>query len=108
VLWNDLQFVEAARETAGRVLQTPGSTDERIHMLYRLCTGDTPTADMTRRLSVALRDWIVRYGAAPDDAAALVSLGESPAAESLPKNELAAWTMLASAVLSSDAAIVKD
>jgi hypothetical protein len=108
VLWNDPQFVEAARETASTVLGTQASTDERIHMLYRLCTGDTPSAELTRRLAVALQEWTARYEDAPLDATSLISVGQSPVAESLPKTELAAWTMLASAVLSSDAAIVKD
>ena len=108
VLWNDPQFVEAARETASTVLGTQASTDERIHMLYRLCTGDTPSAELTRHLAVALQEWTARYDDAPLDATSLISVGQSPVAESLPKTELAAWTMLASAVLSSDAAIVKD
>ena len=43
-----------------------------------------------------------------EDALALVSKGESPVPEGIDTQELAAWTMLASAVLSSDSTIVKN
>jgi hypothetical protein len=59
-------------------------------------------------MQTALASWRARYGQSPDDAAALVSVGETPTPKGVESAELAAWTMLASAVLSSDAAIVKD
>jgi hypothetical protein len=108
VLWNDPQFVEAARLTAGRVLAGEAGTTARIHRLYRLCTGDVPTDALTSTMAEALQHWLQRYQSAPEDAEAMLAIGASPVPESLAKDELAAWTMLASAVLSSDAAIVKD
>jgi hypothetical protein len=108
VLWNDPQFVEAARLTAGRVLASDGDTPARIRVLYRLCTGDVPSEALATTMSAALAYWLQRYADAPEDAEAMLAIGASPVPESLAKDELAAWTMLASAVLSSDAAIVKD
>ena len=49
-----------------------------------------------------------RYQAAPSDAMQLLSVGSSARVEDLDAAELAAWTMLANAVLTSDATIVKD
>jgi hypothetical protein len=108
VLWNDPQFVEAARLTAGRALASGSDTSARIRVLYRLCTGDVPSEALATTMSAALTYWLQRYAEAPEDAEAMLAIGASPVPESLAKDELAAWTMLASAVLSSDAAIVKD
>ncbi len=44
----------------------------------------------------------------PEDAAKLVAVGESAVPTDIPAPELAAWTLVANAVLASDATIVKD
>ena len=108
VLWNDVQFVEAARATAARVMAHADSDADRLALLYRLCTGATPDAGRSALLAEALGAFRARYAAAPEDAAALVSVGESMTPDDLDPQELAAWTMVASAVLSSDATIVKN
>lgn len=107
VLWNDVQFVEAARATAVRVLdETPPA--ERVHDLYRRCTGSAPSDEIAAMMETTLETFMERYRTDTDSARALVATGESEPPEGMPVDELAAWTMLASAVLSSDAAIVKD
>ena len=108
VLWNDPQFVEAARETAARVMESSGGDQDRLTELYRRCTGSPPTPSIATAMQTALESWRTRYSASVDDAAALISVGETPTPEDVDSAELAAWTMLASAVLSSDAALVKD
>jgi hypothetical protein len=42
------------------------------------------------------------------DAAKLLAVGEHPVPADIPAPELAAWTMVTNAILSSDPAIVKD
>jgi hypothetical protein len=49
-----------------------------------------------------------RYVAAPDAAAQFLAVGAAPRTTEFPASEVAAWTLLANAVLSSDAMIVKD
>jgi hypothetical protein len=49
-----------------------------------------------------------RYTAAPADAEKLVSVGTAPRSADIAAPELAAWTMLVNAILSSDGTIVKD
>ena len=107
VLWNDEQFVEAARATAGRVMLGAEGDRDRLALLYRMCTGGTLDEGRMAALSEALAAFRERYRAGSADAASLVGVGESAAPEGLDAPELAAWTMVASAVLSSDATIVK-
>ena len=106
VLWNDPQFIEAARGVATHILtSTPA---DPIQALYRRCTGETPDGEIARSMQEALEGWLARYQATPDDAMSLIGIGESARPADIDPVKLAAWTMLASAVLSSDAAIVKD
>jgi hypothetical protein len=108
VLWNDVQFVEAARGTAARTLSGASGDAARLVLLFRLCTGRTLDEERREALAEALAEFRARYASSGADAASLVELGASPVPEGLAKEELAAWTMLASAVMSSDAAIVKN
>ena len=106
VLWNDPQFVEAARGAATQLLLS--DHDDPIIALYRRCTGTTPMPDVEQAMRDSLQIWIERYREKPEDATALITIGESMPPPDVDPSELAAWTMIASAVLSSDAAIVKD
>lgn len=98
-LWNDVQFVEAARVLAAKVLEEANSDEERIAALVRRCTAVPPTPEATKALLAALADFRDRYTNAPGDAAALVSHGEASLPSAADKPELAAWTMLSSAVM---------
>ncbi|MCH2133495.1 MAG: PSD1 and planctomycete cytochrome C domain-containing protein [Phycisphaerales bacterium] len=108
VLWNDEQFVEAARVTAERLIRESDTDDERIDALFRRCTGSPPSPAIAEAVHETLAVYRDRYAVDSDGAAKLVAVGEAPMAEDLPAAELAAWTMLVNAVLASDAAIVKD
>ncbi|HVS17946.1 MAG TPA: PSD1 and planctomycete cytochrome C domain-containing protein [Planctomycetota bacterium] len=106
VLWNDPQFVEAARVLAERVLQAAGDDRARLTQLVRRCTGRAPDARQLALLEETLEAFRARYRAAPQEAAALVEVGERPAA-ALDVVELAAWTLVASAVLDIDATVTQ-
>ena len=108
VLWNDEQFVEAARVTAQRILESSEDDRSRLSRLAIRTTGSDLSEANTRRMRDAIDAYRVRYRAAPEDALALVSVGEAPVPEHLEPSELATWTMITNALLSSDAAIVKD
>ena len=108
VLWNDEQFVEAARATAVRVLSNRKSERDNILQLYRICTGDVPSPSMARMMLKTLRAYRNRYVESNEDATRLLAVGESRFPSDIPVSEIAAWTMLANAILSSEAAIVKD
>lgn len=107
-LWNDPQFVEAARAAAERTLRDSTDDRVRIEMLFRRATGAHPSSAAIERMAAALAANRARYVATPDAAAQLLAVGAAPKPSDLDPTELAAWTMLANAVLSSDATIVKD
>jgi hypothetical protein len=99
VLWNDPAFVEASRALAQRTLGQKGDDRERLAGMFRRCTGHRPEVDELDALANALATWRSRFSAAADDAAKLLSVGDSPVSDKLDKPELASWTMVASAVL---------
>ena len=112
VLWNDEQFVEAARNLGLRSLGLP--RDEGLGALFLRCTGAAPDAEELALLGDTLDALIVRYEAAPEDASALISvgMGAMPSEDELRElgsstGELAAWTLVASAVLNLHATITQ-
>jgi hypothetical protein len=109
-LWNDEQFVEAARTLAERVLSEPDATDEdaRITWLLRTCTGRAPADEELAMLRDALADFRGQFVHGEGDAAALLGVGASPRDEVHDASELAAWTLLANAVLNLHETITQD
>ena len=115
VLWNDEQFVEAARMLAQRTLaeEAPAdmgeflddATDWRIARMFRRCTGRLPEGVELTRLREVLEAFHERYTASAEDAAALLALGEAPLPEDHDPAQLAAWTMLGNALLALDETI---
>jgi len=115
-LWNDEQFVEAARVLAQRTLESevPASmrmesplavTDWRLAQMFRRCTSRSPEAGELDALRSAFMNFSERYQAAPDEATQLLSAGDSMYAENLEPAQLAAWTMLGNALLALDETI---
>ena len=108
VLWNDEQFVESARKLAERTLREASTDRSRIELLSRRLTGERPSSSSASVMLDVLNTYRERYEAAPDDARALVAVGNSPVPEDIPPSELASWTMLTNALMATDAVIVKD
>ncbi len=105
VLMNDPQFVEASRKLAERILREGGATPEaRIAWAFKVVTARRPDADEQKALRALFEARSTFYGANSNAADALLKVGDSPAA-ALPKGELAAWTMVSSAILNLDEAI---
>lgn len=108
VLWNDEQFLEAARVLAAKVLHDPGDDASRIAELFRACTGGAPDARLRSLLESTLRGFRESFAAAPANAEKLLNVGRAAQADQPAAPERAAWMMLANAVLSSDATITKN
>ncbi len=109
VLWNDEQYVEAARALAQRTLSAAARDDsERLSTLVRRCTGRAPDARQLQRLAESLAAFRARFASAVDDAKSLITVGASEPDASLDPVELAAWTMISSAILNLDATITKS
>jgi len=107
-LLNDVQFVEAARQLAQRIMTEGGDTDAaRATFAFRLATARSPKAEERVVLLDTYRSLLLEYEQDPDAAMALINYGETPRDESLDTNQLAAWTMVASAILNLDETITK-
>jgi len=121
VLWNDVQFVEAARALAQRTLAETVPTADgavgggaegtwdadawRIARMFRRCTGRDPEPGEAARLRAALDTFLQRYAQAPEAAAKLLMVGETPVPEGADPAQLAAWMLLANALLALDEVI---
>ncbi len=149
VLWNDEQYVEAARVLAtrtlhesadgspARVVSAPVSAEpagaaegagpasaqpvltglkptvskldrERLTRLFRWCTGRTPEPAELTRIGDALNEFRERYRQKPEDAAKLLKVGVTPVPKDIDAAELAAWTMIANALMNLSATITQQ
>lgn len=108
VTMDDVQWIEAARALAQRVILQGGKTPEnRINMLSEVLLSREPSAKMTSVLTGSYEQMKKHYDADPKAARALLQVGESKANASIPAPELAAWTMVASEMLNLDETVTK-
>lgn len=106
VLWNDPQFVEAARVLAQSVMKEHDSDDRRLVAMYRRLTGHAPDDARLNVLRGLLADFKTRYANKPEDAGKLLAFAGEMSEQ--PARELAPWTMAACAIMSTDSFITKD
>jgi hypothetical protein len=108
VLLNDPQIVEAARFISQRMLKEGGSTpDQRLAWGFRLVLGRPATA---KELAVLKQMWTEQRELLASDAQAaakLLTVGEAKPDASLDKNDVAAGTVVALALLNHDGAIMR-
>jgi hypothetical protein len=105
---NDVQFVEAARNLAQRVILAEGDFDSRLDLAFMLCTAHP--ADQLRREVMQMTYAAQRkvFEADPESAQALLALGDSPLDETLNPGEHAAWTVLASMIQNLDETLTRE
>ncbi len=115
VLMNDETWVEAARGLAERCLRDvrpddDGSTldQRRLTQACRLLLARRPTPDELGVLTATLAHYRQRYESDPDDARALIAIGDSQADDSLDAVEFAALTAVCSALINLDEAITRE
>ena len=109
VLMNDPTYVEASRKLAERVLTEGGKTsEERIAFAFRVCVGRKPVEREAGILAKVLEAQLARYAADPAAAKKLLAVGESPRDEKFQPVELAAWAMLANALLNLDEVVTRN
>ena len=107
-LMNDVQFFEAARSLAERMLKQFGSQpEERIAAAFRLATARPPDAEELAALVEQYQAQLAEYRGNPEAAKKAVAIGESKPDASLDPVELVAWTMVANVILNLDETITK-
>jgi mono/diheme cytochrome c family protein len=108
VLLNDVQFVEASRAFAERMLARKGGDSERLQWAFVACTSRPPSDRELRVLTAALERERKRYGSNETAAREYLSAGESPRQENIPIAEHAAWSQIAALLLNLSETITRN
>ena len=109
ILMNDPTYIEAARALAARTLREGGKdANSRLTFAFRQATARKPATEELRVLNELLKQQLARYRSDQKAAELLLKVGESPVDAKPDKTELAAWTMVMSAILNLDETITKE
>ena len=108
VTMNDVQWVEAARALAQRVIREGGrEPEQRIDLMSEILLSREAPPKMAAVLETSLKQMEEHYAHDPKAARTLVEVGEKKRDTSIPEPELAAWTMIASEMLNLDDTLTK-
>ena len=100
VLLNDPTYVEAARSLASKVMSgDEGEFDARLQSMYRRALQREANDDELKALELLYRANLKEFGEETGKAKKLTAVGASKVEEKLDAAELAAWTMVARAIL---------
>jgi hypothetical protein len=108
VLWNDVQYVEAARAFALRALEARDEDEQRLVWMFRSSTARVPEAEELELLAENLDAFRQRFAEAPEDADELLAFGEAMVPEDVDRVDLAAWAMIANAVFNLHETLTQD
>ncbi len=108
VTLNDPQFVEAARVLAEHAIIRAGKNDAAIaEWIWTQIVGREMKTREREIILAGKQELLKYYRANVADAAALVSVGQSPVDDNLDVEELAAWTLIGNQILNLDEALSK-
>jgi hypothetical protein len=108
VTMNDVQFVEAAKALAALVLEKGGeSLESRADFVARRLISRPFRPEELEVMRDSIADLSEYYRAHPDDARALIAVGEMKPGPGLDPSALAAWTMAVNQLMNLDEFLVK-
>ena len=108
-LMNDIQFVEAARALAERMLLEGGEVpDEQIRYGHRLVLARSPEQEVLSVLTSGYKHYLENYRIQSDQARLLISEGDSTPDPELDEARLAAMTVVANILLNLDETLTKE
>ena len=109
VTLNDVQFVEAARNYAQRILHHGGDDfSSRLNYAFRLATARDADEVRQRSLRGLYEGQLQAFREEEKRAEELLTFGESKRDPDLDPAELAAWTTVASVILNLDEVLTKE
>ncbi len=108
VLMNDPTYVEAARHLAERVVLAKPNDAERIDHLFMVTLSRAPSAAERSAVGGMLVKLQTRFKAQPAEAEKLLKVGESAHDQRVSQADLAAWSMVASAILNLDEFVTRN
>jgi hypothetical protein len=107
VTLNDPQMIEAARSLAEKAMKAETAEPARLRVVAARVLG-RPLADREAGILTRIRATLLtHYKEKPDDAKALISVGESKPDATLDPVELASWTLVCNQMLNLDEALNK-
>ncbi|MCB1120874.1 MAG: DUF1553 domain-containing protein [Verrucomicrobiae bacterium] len=108
-LMNDVQFVEAARALAERMLREGGeSPSEQIAYGHRLVLSCNPDKEVLAILLKGYEDYVSNFKNHPDQSQQLVAVGASEPDANLDPSSLAAMTVVSNTLLNLDETLTKE
>jgi hypothetical protein len=108
VTLNDVQFVEASRGLAARMMIEGGDDfGKRIDHAYRLCTSRAPSAEEIAICRSVYEQQFDSFSKQPENVAKYLELGEKPPAQGLDPVDLAACTVIANMILNLDEVLTR-
>jgi hypothetical protein len=103
-----VQFVEAARHFAARVMKEGSqSAKDRATYMFRLATGRPPQETELAVIVKSYEKHLADFKADPEAAKKFLAVGDSKRDESLDATEHAAWTMVGNLILNLDEVLTK-
>lgn len=103
VTLNDPQYIEAARRLAELALKQAGGRDEQaLDLVARRVLARPLREQETAVLDSSRLSLLSHYQSKPEDAAALLAIGETPPDKALNPSVLAAWTMVCNQLMNLD------
>ena len=107
ILLNDPTYVEAGRKLAERMMKAGPAPAERLDAGYRYAVA-RPATEAERAILTGMHaDALARFTKEPAAARGFLGVGASPRDPSLNEIELAAWSVVAGAILNLDETISK-
>jgi hypothetical protein len=108
VLMNDVQFVEAARKFAERIMLGGGAdAKSKVDYAFRSVVSRFPTVQESATLQQLYREYQAEFKKSPSEAEEFLQVGDMPRNASLTADELAAWTMIAHLILNLSESVTK-
>jgi hypothetical protein len=108
VTLNDVQFVEAARGFAQRIIRHGDDDSARIRWAFLEAVSRPPSAKELALVGKALARERTRYAADPGRALKVLSPGESTRDETIPATEHAAWMQIATLLLNLSETVTRN
>lgn len=107
VTLNDPQFVEAARHLAQETLASANDDSDVLAQITTRVLCRSLSQQETELVLSTKRDLLTHYQSQPEDAAALIAVGDTPASDQLDPAELATWTMVCNQLMNLDETLNK-
>jgi hypothetical protein len=108
-LMNDVQYVEASRALATRMIREGGETfEERLAFAYRVVLARSPSEYETRVLAQQFEANLAHYKSDQDSAKKLITQGETQPDAGIDVGELAAFTLIANTLLNLDETLTRN